>query len=309
MNYKVIFFSLLAGIFFVLSACKNDANATQTEQQPAAPSIETLEAAVEEELTADNAQMLIDTYVAYTKANPDDHEQSGRYLYRAAALDYRMNRMSAAVKYLSDALKDHFSCSNTPNAVTLLHSIYKDHFKNDNIANSIVQAYQMVAPEEPAVAELSKTLPADIMPLEKRIEAMSKAIYDEKTFQIDFQTANDYILSTEAFALLNPSNEQTPGMLFKAGEIARSVRNYPKALETYDWLINKYPKHEKAGQALFLKAFTLDNDLKQYSDAKKCYEQFIKSYPENDFADDAQILLDNIGKSENEIIEQFQEEQ
>ena len=62
---------------------------------------------------------------------------------------------------------------------------------------------------------------------------------------------------------------------------------------------------------MFLKAFTFDNDLKDYENARKYYEEFLAKYPNNEFAESAKFLLDNLGKSDEElrqIIEQKQKE-
>jgi TolA-binding protein len=37
------------------------------------------------------------------------------------------------------------------------------------------------------------------------------------------------------------------------------------------------------------------------------YEAFLKKYPNDDFADDAQFLLKNLGKSPEEIIKGFEQ--
>jgi len=91
--------------------------------------------------------------------------------------------------------------------------------------------------------------------------------------------------------------------LLKSG----SNRQFKKALELYEWVYNKYPNHEKAGTALFMQAFTLDNELNQKGKAKAIYEAFVAKYPDNGFADSAKFLLENLGKSDEEIISKFQE--
>ena len=98
-------------------------------------------------------------------------------------------------------------------------------------------------------------------------------------------------------------------LLHQAGETARSIRNYGKAIEIYDLIYNVFPDYEKAPQALFLKAFTLDNDLKQTEEAKALYEAFLEKHPDNEFADDTQFLLDNLGKDDEEIIQSFQQKE
>ena len=53
-------------------------------------------------------------------------------------------------------------------------------------------------------------------------------------------------------------------------------------------------------------AFTLDNDLQRHEEAKELYESFLEKYPDDDFADDTQFLLQNLGKTDEEIIQSFE---
>jgi inosine/xanthosine triphosphate pyrophosphatase family protein len=39
------------------------------------------------------------------------------------------------------------------------------------------------------------------------------------------------------------------------------------------------------------------------------YELFLQKYPDNDFADDARISIENLGKTPEELIKQFEEQQ
>ena len=140
----------------------------------------------------------------------------------------------------------------------------------------------------------------------EEMEALRGKMYDEQTHRIDEQLAQQYIDACKAYATANPNEEQSASFLFKAGETARSIRQFDQALAIYDWIYTKFPKHEKAPQALFLKAFTLDNDIGKRAEAKVLYEDFLAKYPNDDFADDTRFLLDNLGKSDDEIIKSFE---
>ena len=116
--------------------------------------------------------------------------------------------------------------------------------------------------------------------------------------------AKDYIELSEAYALISPRDEDAGAQLIKAGNTAKSIPGYAaKAVALYDWLLAKQPNHPKAGQALFLKAFTYDNELKKPDVAAQLYKEFIEKFPKDDFADDAQLLLENVGKTDQEFYE------
>ncbi len=103
-----------------------------------------------------------------------------------------------------------------------------------------------------------------------------------------------------------PTDSNAVQYLTKAGETARLLKNYDKAFEVFDKIINDYPQSKEAPAAMFMKAFTLDNDLKKLDEAKQAYEAFLQKYPNDEFADDAQFLLNNLGKSPEEIIKGFE---
>jgi outer membrane protein assembly factor BamD (BamD/ComL family) len=74
----------------------------------------------------------------------------------------------------------------------------------------------------------------------------------------------------------------------------------------FDWIIDKYPTHSKAENSAFMKGFLFDNDIQDTALARKFYLEFIQKYPKSEFVDDAQMLINNLGKSEEEILEELQ---
>ena len=140
------------------------------------------------------------------------------------------------------------------------------------------------------------------------MDGLGSKMYNEETHRLDTKTATDFIESCELFALLKPEDSKSPDYLHKAGETARAIRAFPRAIGIYDRIYEKYPKFEKAPQSLFLKAFTYDNDLQDYAKARALYTEFLEKYPNDDFADDTQFLLKNLGKTDEEIIKSFSTE-
>lgn len=143
--------------------------------------------------------------------------------------------------------------------------------------------------------------------MEAGMKVLSQEMYNEEQHQLDGEKAEAYISTCEVFAKIQPDNPESPALLFKAAETARAMRNFGKAIELYDNIYDNYTDYEKHAQTLFLKAFTLDNDLKRHDEAKGLYELFLKKFPDNDFADDTQFLLANLGKSDEEIIQKFED--
>lgn len=126
---------------------------------------------------------------------------------------------------------------------------------------------------------------------------------------INRDAAMSYVDACEAFALAYPNNKDAADNLFKAAEVAKSIRTFPKSLSIYDWIIDKYPDYEKAPTSLFLKGFIIENNLNDDEKAKDIYNKFLQKYPKHDLADDVKFLIDNLGKTDQEILQMIEDKQ
>lgn len=290
-------------LFVFFAACSSDTNTTAAD-----PEIEALEKEVETSPNAENSKALLDKYNATVAANPDSHDQNSRYLYRAASIQYRMNRFTGAINLLKQALKDHYSGDNTANNILLLGSILKEKIKTEDGAATTYQSFLKAFPNHEKAASIKADY-GNLPDFETRLKNLGDRLMNDSTNRIDYKVANDFINNCEVYALILPNDPKSGDYLHKAGETARSIRSYDKALNFYEWIYTRYPEHPKASQALFLQAFTLDNDKKNFDKARELYTAFLEKYPEDDFADDTKFLLENLGKDDEEIIQSFGKEQ
>ncbi len=99
------------------------------------------------------------------------------------------------------------------------------------------------------------------------------------------------------------TGEEHLDYLWKAGETARASKNFVVAERIFKDLYENHSQSDLASKALFLHAFMSDEDQKDFDKARLLYQEFLEKYPESDFSDDAQFLLDNLGKSDEEILE------
>lgn len=290
---------LLFSAFLFLLSCSSEKSKLQAD-------ISKLETALEETPSTENAKAMVDAYQSYVDTYPEEVEDNARYLYRSAAVQFRMNQFSGAVATLNQSLKNFYSSSITGSSAALLGVIYSEKLRNEENANTIYQAMVKAFPDYEKMPEIQASLDKlNLPPLEDRIESLGRQMFNDSLGRIEYRIANDFINSCELHAMLLPESAKSPEFLHKAGETARSIRAYTKALEFYEWIGEKYPDYEKAPQALFLRAFTLDNDLGRIEEARTLYEAFLAKYPNDDFADDTQFLLDNLGKDDEEIINSF----
>ncbi len=255
---------------------------------------------------------LADSLIALSKQwaslQPNDSmRQAESKLHIFSAL-YESQRLDAAADQLRQLLRHYYHTPQAPEAAVLLARMYKTNLKSPATAFTIYQWIPEVFPQSDKVAEAKSWVPANLLSVTQRIDSMANHVVNAKTGQLDTRMAQDYILSCEMSALLSPKSADAATWLYKAGEVSRALGQNEKALDYYQQAYTTFPNHQRAGEALFMHAFTLDNDLKRYDEAKVLYESFLKKYPEDDFADDAQFLLKNLGKSEEEIFKALEEQ-
>ncbi len=143
--------------------------------------------------------------------------------------------------------------------------------------------------------------------LEMQINALEKKLYEEQNGVINKKDAANMIHLYMSYVKDNPQNSKAPEYLFKAADVSINSFHSEQTIRLFNQLIKDYPDYEKAPQALFLKAFTYENYLNQMDSAKVSYQLFLEKYPSHSFANDAEVSLNNLGKSAEEIIKSFKQ--
>ena len=263
-----------------------------------------LEAIVDQSPDAENARLLIEKYEAYAENFPADDDTNSRYLYRAAALAFRMNKFSQAIELLNRTIRNDYEGGNTVNNALLLGVIHEEKLRNETLSTTVYQAADRAFP---GTASIQEKLRGEWPDIDSRLRQLQLQVFDASSNRIDFRKANDFINSSTVYAMLLPGREASANWLFEAAETARSIRAFSKAIELYSWIADYFPESERAPQALFLMAFTLDSDLSRYEEAGDLYEAFLEKYPSNKFSEGVGVLWDNLGRGEEEIMRRFGE--
>jgi outer membrane protein assembly factor BamD (BamD/ComL family) len=111
------------------------------------------------------------------------------------------------------------------------------------------------------------------------------------------------------FANKYPEDSMASEYLFKGAEFCLNLGEGQRAIELYDRVITDYPDFRKVPECMFLKGYVYENYLGDLDNAKIIYLRFLEDYPDNEFADDAAISIQNLGKTPEELIRQFEEQQ
>lgn len=138
----------------------------------------------------------------------------------------------------------------------------------------------------------------------KQLEDTLKANSDQ---HIDRNLAKALIDKSVTFAEAFPEDQFSPGFLFRAGNVAVGIGSFADAANYFEMVHQKYSSYERAPDALFLEGFTYENHLNNIEKAKECYTSFLSRFPDDELAEQVKIVLENIGKSPEELVKSFQE--
>ncbi|MDP2388189.1 MAG: tetratricopeptide repeat protein [Bacteroidota bacterium] len=94
--------------------------------------------------------------------------------------------------------------------------------------------------------------------------------------------------------------------LFKAGEIADNMGFPQKAIELYRSSLESYPTSSLAPYCLFRIGNIYQFTLSDYVEAKIAYNDCKKEYPNSPITKDAINLLNNVAKSDVEMVREFE---
>jgi tetratricopeptide (TPR) repeat protein len=98
-----------------------------------------------------------------------------------------------------------------------------------------------------------------------------------------------------------------PVFLVKAGQVSQSIRKYSQAQSYFKKCIEDFPKFKSRGAAMFLLAQLYDDAtmLNDESQARALYDQVMREYPDSPYANDSKACIKNLGKTDEQLIQEF----
>jgi hypothetical protein len=160
----------------------------------------------------------------------------------------------------------------------------------------------------------SEEQPATTAPLSEE-EARAKSIANIKDIEKRFFEADPKVRMVynkqlmeecDTFVRMYPRDSVAPDMLFKAGNAAVNGLMFDKGQGYYEQIVTNYHTYKKIPEVLYMQAFVYETHLNQLGKAKDKYDAIIARYPDNELAKQAQLSIDNFGKSDEEIVKGFE---
>lgn len=125
--------------------------------------------------------------------------------------------------------------------------------------------------------------------------------------KVDTTLVNGLLKSYETYAATYPADTTGAAYLFKAADFYRYMHRPLRSIELYATIYTNYPLFTKRPYALFLQGFIYENEAANPHAAKALYEKFLKEYPSHPIAKDVQTTLNNLGKTPEQLIEEFEQ--
>jgi len=291
---------LFAAVLF-FTACKNEKVVNEKDALSSGVRAYDLKPSKETAITA------IGEISEQLKANRDDKAKVKKLAERGLDIARLNNLTSKQISYLLLLNKQYPNDPNAKNRLFELANIMKTINKKqaanvlfsgviDRFADSD-EAEKAKAARDPEASDVKSYL----------TKIGEEVFTDPDKYGVNRKAAQSYVDACEAFALAYPGTPEAPEYLYKGTEVSRTLRTFSKSLSMYDWILDQYPQYEKAPTAMFLKGFIIENELKNDEMAKDVYSNFLKRYPDHQLKDDVQFLLENVGKTDEEIMKMIEE--
>lgn len=144
---------------------------------------------------------------------------------------------------------------------------------------------------------------------EKLTDAISKTekeLLDDSSQQVNRKKAEEIIGLYKEYAAKFADDTVSSEYLFRAGDISNGIGQYKEAIEYYG-RAGENEKFSKHAVAFFLTGFIYETQLNDFVNSKRIYEEFLHKYPDHPLASDVKFSLDNLGKSPEELIKMFEQ--
>lgn len=138
------------------------------------------------------------------------------------------------------------------------------------------------------------------------IDSLEMVLFHDSMGSMNKKAAQDLMLIYEKYVDQHPNDSLAADYLFRNAQIALSLKLGSRAAMYLEQFGNKYPQHPNVPNALFMQAFVYETELNNTELAKQKYEAFVTKYPGHELYADAKTSLLNLGKTDEELIKEFE---
>ncbi|MBS1651025.1 MAG: tetratricopeptide repeat protein [Bacteroidetes bacterium] len=141
----------------------------------------------------------------------------------------------------------------------------------------------------------------------KKAKAADSILY--KDSDLNKKHAQNAIKAFTDFAYFCSGNDTlAPIFLLKTAQVAQSINNFAQSKVVLETCIDKYPKFKNRAATIFLLAQILSEPgtSNNNDEAIRYYNRVIEDFPKSEWAKNAKVAIKLVGKTDEEIIREFE---
>lgn len=142
--------------------------------------------------------------------------------------------------------------------------------------------------------------------IESNIARLEKILTADTTGEINIAAANEVIKYYASYSYKFQDDSITPEYIFRMANVFEALGKAREAIEAFHKVESKYPDFPKKDICIFMQGNIYESELNELDKARECYERYLQYYPNKPFAKDVKVLLDNLGKSPEELLKSIQ---
>lgn len=145
--------------------------------------------------------------------------------------------------------------------------------------------------------------------IESNIARLEKILTADTTGEINIAAANEVIKYYASYSYKFQNDSITPEYIFRMANVFEALGKSNEAIEAFHKVESKYPDYPKKDICVFMQGNIYETELNNLDKARECYEKYLLYYPNKPFAKDVKVLLENLGKSPEELLKSIQKKQ
>ncbi|TAL61009.1 MAG: tetratricopeptide repeat protein [Bacteroidetes bacterium] len=138
------------------------------------------------------------------------------------------------------------------------------------------------------------------------IDSLEKKMFNRQSMEMDKELAAKEIQLYQNFVKKFRDDSLSAEYLFRSSDLARALGDSSGSIGYLSQICNNYPAYKKIPECIFLQGYYCQEFFGDTTQAKSFYNQLISKYPGHAFVDDAKALMQMFGKSEQDIINDFE---
>ena len=143
-------------------------------------------------------------------------------------------------------------------------------------------------------------IPGEVAPLEEVRERIERAlrpgvardVYQRGLRQLKGEQGVEY------FGEFAEEERRSAEALYR---VAAATRDAHAKIEYYARVVELYPEHELADEALFMQGFVLSEEFGDAPSASRCFKRLKENYPDSKYNEDAEFMMQNLARSVPEL--------